>query len=65
LSSPEVSTIGGYVTHRLGHLPKAGEGVSCDGFEFIVQQTNGRRVVNVLAKRCADREPSGKETVAA
>jgi CBS domain containing-hemolysin-like protein len=56
LSSPEVSTIGGYVTHRLGHLPKQGEAVSSNGFDFTVQQTNGRRVVNVLAKRRADWE---------
>jgi CBS domain containing-hemolysin-like protein len=61
LTSPEVSTIGGYVTHRLGHLPKQGETVSSDGFDFTVQQTNGRRVVNVLAKRRADWETHEEE----
>lgn len=61
LSSPEVSTIGGYVTHRLGHLPKQGETVSSDGYDFTVQQTNGRRVVNVLAKRRADWESPEEE----
>jgi CBS domain containing-hemolysin-like protein len=61
LVSPEVSTIGGYVTHRLGHLPKLGETVIGDGFDFTVQQTNGRRVVNVLAKRRADRETHEEE----
>ena len=61
LVSPEVSTIGGYVTHRLGHLPKQGETVSGDGFDFTVQQANGRRVVNVLAKRRADWETYEEE----
>jgi CBS domain containing-hemolysin-like protein len=61
LVSPEVSTIGGYVTHRLGHLPKLGETVIGDGFDFTVQQTNGRRVVNVLAKRRADRDTHEEE----
>lgn len=56
LSSSEVSTIGGYVTHRLGHLPRKGETVSGDGFDFTVQQADGRRVVNVLAKRRDDWE---------
>lgn len=51
LNSPEVSTLGGFVTRRVGHLPKPGEVVRFDGFDFTVQQTDGRRVVNVLAKR--------------
>jgi CBS domain containing-hemolysin-like protein len=49
--SPEVSTIGGYLTHELGHLPKKGERVSLGGYEFTVSQTDGRRVVSVHAKR--------------
>lgn len=54
LASSEVSTIGGYVTHRLGHLPKQGESVAFDGYDFTVQQTNGRRVISVQAKKRAD-----------
>lgn len=54
LSSSDVSTIGGYVTHRLGHLPRKGESVSGDGFDFTVQQSDGRRVVNLLAKKRGD-----------
>lgn len=49
--SPEVSTIGGYLTHELGHLPKKGERVLLDGYEFTVSQTDGRRVLSVHAKR--------------
>jgi CBS domain containing-hemolysin-like protein len=54
VQSTEVSTIGGYLTHDLGHLPKKGEKVRIDGYEFTVSQTDGRRVVSVHAKRCAD-----------
>jgi CBS domain containing-hemolysin-like protein len=54
VESPEVSTIGGYLTHELGHLPKKGERVQVDGYEFTVSQTDGRRVVSVHAKRCAE-----------
>ena len=52
VESAEVSTIGGFLTHELGHLPKKGEKVRIDGFEFTVSQTDGRRVVSVHAKRC-------------
>lgn len=54
VESTEVSTIGGYLTHDLGHLPKKGEKVRIDGYEFTVSQTDGRRVVSVHAKRCAE-----------
>jgi CBS domain containing-hemolysin-like protein len=54
LVSSEVSTIGGYVTHRFGHLPKQGESVAFDGYDFTVQQTNGRRVISVHAKKRGD-----------
>ncbi|MEY3481483.1 MAG: Magnesium and cobalt efflux protein CorC [Verrucomicrobiota bacterium] len=54
LVSSEVSTIGGYVTHRLGHLPKQGESIAFDGYDFTVQQTNGRRVLSVQAKKRGD-----------
>ena len=49
--SVEVSTVGGYITHQLGHLPKAGDKIRLDGFELTVTQTDGRRVVSVHAKK--------------
>jgi CBS domain containing-hemolysin-like protein len=52
--SPEVSTIGGYLTHELGHLPRKGEKVRLDGYEFTVSQTDGRRVIAVHAKKFED-----------
>ena len=52
--SPEVSTIGGFLTHELGHLPKKGEKISLDGYEFKVSQADGRKVVSVHAKKLAE-----------
>ncbi|MFZ4482374.1 MAG: hemolysin family protein [Chthoniobacterales bacterium] len=51
VESTDVSTVGGYLTHLLGHLPRQGERVFCEGFEFTVNKTDGRRVVSVQAKR--------------
>src|SRR4051812_7830929 len=44
LESADVSTIGGYVTHLLGHLPKQGEQVRIDNYAVTVSQADGRRV---------------------
>src|SRR5256714_1098875 len=44
LESADVSTIGGYVTHLLGHLPKQGEQVKIDNYLVTVTQTDGRRI---------------------
>lgn len=44
LESADVSTIGGYVTHLFGHLPKQGEQVRIDNYLVTVSQTDGRRV---------------------
>jgi magnesium and cobalt exporter, CNNM family len=44
LESADVSTIGGYVTHLLGHLPKTGEQVQIDNYLVTISQSDGRRV---------------------
>jgi CBS domain containing-hemolysin-like protein len=44
LESADVSTIGGYVTHLLGHLPKQGEQVRIGDYTVTISQTDGRRV---------------------
>jgi CBS domain containing-hemolysin-like protein len=51
LESADVSTIGGYVTHLLGHLPKQGEQVRIEDYEVTITQTDGRRVDQVHFKR--------------
>ena len=44
LDSADVSTIGGYVTHMLGHLPKQGEQVQIENYTVTVSQSDSRRV---------------------
>jgi CBS domain containing-hemolysin-like protein len=44
LESADVSTIGGYVTHLLGHLPAPGEQVQIENYLVTVTKSDGRRV---------------------
>jgi magnesium and cobalt transporter len=44
LSDEEYDTVGGLVIHELGRLPRRGESVSFDGFQFRVIQADRRRV---------------------
>jgi CBS domain containing-hemolysin-like protein len=56
LESADVSTIGGYVTHLLGHLPKPGEEVRIDGYLVTVTKADGRRI-DVLNFKKLPEEP--------
>jgi magnesium and cobalt transporter len=40
----EFDTIGGLVTQRFGHMPKRGESLRIEKFNFIVQRADSRRV---------------------
>ena len=51
LESDEVSTVGGYVTHLIGHLPKKGETVQIEEYTVTITETDGRRVVRLHFKR--------------
>ncbi len=51
LESSDVSTVGGYVTHLLGHLPKEGEHTVIDGYRVTITQTDGRRIVELNFKK--------------
>ena len=51
LENADVSTIGGYVTQLLGHLPKQGEQVPIDDYCVTVSQTDGRRVGQLHFKK--------------
>jgi len=51
LQSADVSTIGGYVTHLLGHLPRQGEQVKIDSYLVTVSQSDGRRVKQLHFKK--------------
>ncbi len=51
LESTEVSTVGGYVTQLIGHLPKTGEKARIEDFDAVVTKADGRRVLEVHFKR--------------
>ena len=51
LESADVSTVGGYVTHLLGHLPKQGEQVKIDSYLVTVSQASARRVKQLHFKK--------------
>ena len=57
LESPDVSTIGGYVTHLLGHLPKQGEQVKIDNYCVTVTQSDSRRIRQLHFKKLKEAEP--------
>ena len=54
LESADVSTIGGYVIHLLGHLPKQGEQVKIDDYCVTVSQTDGRRIGQLHFKKVSE-----------
>ena len=54
LESPDVSTVGGYVTHLLGHLPKTGEQVRIDNYIVTVSQADNRRVKQLHFKKLTE-----------
>lgn len=51
LENEEVTTIGGYVTQKLGHLPKVGETVEIEGFLVRVTKADNRRILQLHFKR--------------
>jgi CBS domain containing-hemolysin-like protein len=66
LDSADVSTIGGYVTHLLGHLPKQGEQVKIDNYCVTVSQADSRRVRQLHFRKMSDTptESPSKQNVA-
>ncbi len=58
LGSTEVSTVGGYITQLIGHLPKTGEKTRIEDFDATVTKADGRRVLEVHFKRNAERGES-------
>jgi CBS domain containing-hemolysin-like protein len=60
LDSADVSTLGGYVTHLLGHLPKHGEQVKIDGYLVTITQTDGRRVGQLHFRKASEAAVSAR-----
>jgi CBS domain containing-hemolysin-like protein len=63
LESADVSTIGGYVTHLLGHLPKQGEQVRINDYLVTISQTDGRRVGQLHFRKQNESTEDRPETV--
>jgi CBS domain containing-hemolysin-like protein len=62
LESADVSTIGGYVTHLLGHLPKQGEQVRINDYVVTISQTDGRRVGQLHFRQLNENESADGAT---
>ncbi len=60
LQSEEFDTIGGFVFGLFGRQPKLGETIRCEGLQFKVEETDGRRIEKLLIERAAD-EPEEQE----
>lgn len=54
LESAEVSTVGGYITNLLGHIPRTGEQVMVGPYRATVLQSDGRRVGTVKFERVGE-----------
>lgn len=61
LENEDVSTIGGYVTHLIGHLPKQGEQTRIDDYEITVTRADSRRVIELHFKRVPVELPAEEE----
>jgi putative hemolysin len=48
-------TIGGFVMHSLGHIPRAGEHFEWSGFRFEVMDMDGKRVDKILVTRLSQK----------
>ncbi|MFL5520836.1 MAG: hemolysin family protein [Gemmatimonadales bacterium] len=55
----DVSTVGGLVLAELGHVPRAGERLRLDDFEFTVDQVARRRVRRVTVRRLEPAQSPG------
>jgi magnesium and cobalt transporter len=57
----DVSTVGGLVLAELGHVPRAGERLRLEDFEFTVDQVARRRVRRVTVRRLEPARAPGTE----
>jgi magnesium and cobalt exporter, CNNM family len=56
----DVTTVGGYIVHRLGHLPHIGEQLRVDGYIITVEQADARRVQQLRFQPVAKSTCSGE-----
>jgi CBS domain containing-hemolysin-like protein len=64
LDDPAVSTVGGYVTSRLGHIPESGENLVIEGFLAEVLKADDRIVHEIRFTRMSEAclEENGKKS---
>jgi magnesium and cobalt transporter len=61
-SDDEYDTIGGLITHELGHLPRRGEVVRLGGFEFKILGADKRRLHLLLVTPMPQTPPENTDT---
>jgi magnesium and cobalt transporter len=61
-SAEDVETVAGLVIQHLGRVPKFGERVRIDGFEFEVQRADPRQVHILLMRRITPSNASTTES---
>ncbi|HKY83912.1 MAG TPA: hemolysin family protein [Anaerolineales bacterium] len=54
LSKDTSETLGGFISGRLGRIPKSGDMVEAGGLHMVVEQSSGRGLMKVRATRLAD-----------
>jgi CBS domain containing-hemolysin-like protein len=54
LTDEDYDTVGGFVMARLGRIPRVGDRVELEGYQFRVMAMDGRRVDRVLVVRRQD-----------
>jgi CBS domain containing-hemolysin-like protein len=62
LESDEVSTIGGFMTHLLGRLPKTGETINWEDYQITATKTDPRRIHQIYFKRIVNQNAESAVT---
>ncbi|XQW86135.1 HlyC/CorC family transporter [Thalassotalea piscium] len=60
LDEDDADTLGGIILHKFGHMPKKGEIIEMDGFEFKISSANNRRIQTIQVTIPKDHHISGK-----
>lgn len=64
LADEDYDTVGGFIMTRLGRIPRVGDRVDVQGYQFRVMAMDGRRVDRVLVIRQDQAESPGQESLA-
>ncbi|HUP28782.1 MAG TPA: transporter associated domain-containing protein, partial [Usitatibacter sp.] len=56
-SDDDYDTVGGMVVKRFGRLPKRGESIAVDGYNFQVLRADSRKIHSLLVDKPKSKEP--------